>query len=191
MKRNLPILMLLAACGSRAASQGSEMAAGRTHYVEGDFRKAAAHFQLALKANPDDAEACYWTGMSYQRLADIATPFGGSYTSKARDHFERAMVLAPGRREYRGTLFEFLLESADSSRTALQRAEAILQTVAESDPDYIDMRRRLNNERKTNSSVHARIDRVFLTGPRALYRVVALPGSVPGSRRGVASSSRK
>src|SRR4051812_26991812 len=146
MKQNLLILILLASVGGRAASQSSEMAAGRTHYREGEFRKAAVHFQLAIKANPDDAEAWYWTGMSYQRLADIATPFGGSYTSKAGDHFERAMRLAPGRREYRGTLFEFLLESADSSRTALQRAEAILETVAESDPDYIDMRRRLNNE---------------------------------------------
>src|SRR5438552_1760408 len=109
MKQNLIILMLLASVSGRAASQSSEMAAGRTHYGEGDFRKAAAHFQLAIKANPDDAEACYWTGMSYQRLADIATPFGGSYTSKARDHFERAMRLAPGRREYRGTLFEVKL----------------------------------------------------------------------------------
>ena len=52
-------------------------------------------------------------------------------------------------------------------------------------------RSRLNNERKTNSPVHARIDRLFLAGPRAFYRVVALPGSVAGIRSGVASSCGK
>jgi len=191
MKRNWLILIGLTAFGGHAAVQNSEMAAGRTRYGEGEFRKAAAHFQLALKANPDDSEAYYWTGMSFQRLADIATPFGGKYNSKARDHFEKAMKLAPGRRDYRGALFDFLLESSDSSRTALQRAEAILETVAESDPDYIDMRRRFDNERKAKSSVHARIDRVFLVSPRVLYRLVGLPVSVLSSVRIDASSSGK
>src|SRR5207244_11668370 len=136
MKLTFLILMGRAAFGGAAAGQGSEFAAGRAYYAEAEFRRAAAQFQLALKANPDDAEVCYWTGMSYQRLADIATPFGGRYNAKARDYLTKAMNLAPNRREYRGALFDFLLDSAGFSRTAQRQAAGILLTMAESDPDY-------------------------------------------------------
>src|SRR5437867_3679266 len=101
MRLTLLILMALPAFGGEAAVHSSELAAGRAYYSQGEFRKAAAHFQLALDAGEDEAETCYWTGMSYQMLADIATPFGGRQRSKARDYLTRAMKLAPGRREYR------------------------------------------------------------------------------------------
>ncbi len=75
MKINLTLLTLLAAFSGPAAGQRSEIATGRTHYTEGEFKKAAAYFQLALKTDPNSAESYYWMGMSYQRLADIALPF--------------------------------------------------------------------------------------------------------------------
>jgi tetratricopeptide (TPR) repeat protein len=187
MKLTLLILTVLAGFGGQAAGQGSEFAAGRTYYVEGEFRKAAAHFQLALRANPDNAETCYWTGISYRMLADIATPFGSRYNSKAREYLTKAMELAPSRPYYRQALFDFLLDSADSSRTALRDAAGILLAISESDPDYSDMRRRLEDERKVNSSANAHLGRLFLTAPRAAYRIAALPASALSSRRVAAS----
>src|SRR6266404_9525594 len=100
MKLKLSVLMLLAVLGSEAATKGSEFATGRAYYVEGEFKKAVAHFQLALKVNPDDAESYYWMGMSYEVLANIAFPFAGKYTSKARVNLTRATELAPGRLDY-------------------------------------------------------------------------------------------
>jgi tetratricopeptide (TPR) repeat protein len=123
MKLYLAILILLSVRGSEAASQGSEFATGRAYYTEGDFKKAAAHFQRALKVNPNDAESYYWMGMSYQVLGDIAFPFAGRYTSKACVYLTRATVLAPSRLDYRRELFDFLLDSAGSSRAALRQAE--------------------------------------------------------------------
>ena len=84
MKLILFILILLAGIGSEAAGLQSEFATGRAYYSEGEFKKAASHFQLALNADPNDAEFYYWTGMSYQVLADIASPFNRKYNSKAR-----------------------------------------------------------------------------------------------------------
>jgi len=121
MKLNL-LIMMLAGFGGHAASQQSAFATGRANYAEGEFRKAAAHFQLALKINPSDAESYYWMGMSYQGLADIATPFGGKYNSKARLCLTKAMELAPSRPDYRRELFDFLVDSANSSGTALKQA---------------------------------------------------------------------
>src|SRR6266852_3813700 len=116
MKYYFSVVIFLAALSSEAAAQGSEFATGRAYYTEGEFKKAAAHFQLALKVNPNDAESYYWMGMSYQVLGDIAFPFAGKYTSKARVYLTRATELAPGRPDYRRELFEFLLDSAGYSR---------------------------------------------------------------------------
>jgi tetratricopeptide (TPR) repeat protein len=183
MKVNLLILTVLAGFGGRAAGQGPEFAAGRAYYAEGEFKKAAEHFQLALATNPNDAESCYWMGMSYQTLADIATPFGGKYNSKARVFLAKAVELAPGRRDYRRALFDFLLDSAGSSRMARRQAAAILRSVSESDPDYSDMRWRFEYESLVNPSADARLANLFLAAPRVAYRICELPASALSSRR--------
>ncbi len=129
MKLNLSVLILLAVLGSEAVAQESEFATGRAYYMEGEFKKAVAHFQMALKVNPNDAEAYYWMGMSYEVLADIAVPFAGKYTSKARVCLTRATELAPSRLDYRRELFDFLVDSASSARGALRHAADLMRTV--------------------------------------------------------------
>src|SRR5579872_2233262 len=126
MKRNGSVLILLAVLGNVAAAQEPEFAAGRAYYMEGEFKKAAAHFRLALKVNPNDAESYYWMGMSYQVLGDIGSPFDSKCNSKARIYLTKAMELAPSRSDYRRELFDFLVESADSSPAALRQAAELL-----------------------------------------------------------------
>jgi len=182
MKLYLSILILLAVLGSEAAGQGSEFATGRAYYTEGEFKKAVAHFQLALKANPNDAESYYWMGMSYRVLADIAFPFTGKYTSKASICLTRATELAPGRLDYRRELFDFLVDSFGSSRAAGRQAAELLRSVPEPDPDYNYLHRRFELGRKENASVDALLGRLFLAIPQATYRLAELPVSVLSSR---------
>jgi tetratricopeptide (TPR) repeat protein len=172
MKLKLSILLLLAALAGAATGQPSEFVTGRAYYTDGDFKKAAAHFQLVLQTDPDDAAAYYWIGMSYQKLADIAAPFGGKYNARARVNLTKAMELAPNRPDYRGELFNFLLDSA-----AWRQASAILQSISESDPEYIYMHRRFEEARRESSSAEARLARVFLAAPRAVYGIANLPAS--------------
>jgi len=183
MKANLTILTLLAAFSSLAAGQRSEIETGRAYYTEGEFKKAAAHFELALKTGPDNAESYYWMGMSYQRLADIALPFGGRYNAKARVCLTKAVELAPARADYRDELFEFLLDPAGSSRSALLQAAGILQTTSESDPGYAYMRGRFESESKANSSADARLGRLLLAVPQAAYRIAEVPAAALSKRR--------
>jgi tetratricopeptide (TPR) repeat protein len=182
MKLKLSILMLLAVLGSEAATKGSEFATGRAYYVEGEFKKAVAHFQLAMKVNPDDAESCYWMGMSYQILANIALPFDYKYKSKARIYLTRAMELAPGRLDYRRELFDFLTDSG-SSRTARRQAADLLRTVPEPDPDYSYMHQQFEIEKRANASAEARLGRLFLAIPRATYCIADLPVSALSNQR--------
>jgi tetratricopeptide (TPR) repeat protein len=177
MKLNLLILALFAGIQGRAASEGSEFAVGRQYYMEGEFKKAAAHFQLALNTNPNDAEACYWMGMSYQVLASIAVPFDGKYNVKARVYLTKAMELAPSRLDYRRQLFDFLLDPTTSSRAGLRRAADILLTVSESDPDYDYMRERFSRDGRGGSSMATRLGTLFLAAPRAAYCLADLPAS--------------
>jgi len=183
MKLNLSVLILLAVLGSEAVAQESEFATGRAYYMEGEFKKAVAHFQMALKVNPNDAEAYYWMGMSYEVLADIAVPFAGKYTSKARVCLTRATELAPSRLDYRRELFDFLVDSASSARGALRHAADLMRTVPEPDPDYSDMHRQFELQTKENASVDARLGRLFLAIPRAAYQIAELPASALSSRR--------
>ena len=178
MKLSLTIMMLLAGFGAQAAGPGSEFATGRAYYKDGEFKKAAAHLELAVKDNPNDAQSCYWLGMSYQVLGDIAVPFGGKYNSRARLYLTRAMDLAPGRPEYRRELFEFLLDSSRSSRATRRQAAGIVRGISESDPDYTDMRCRLQNESKENRSAELRLGGLILAGPQAAYRIGELPVSI-------------
>lgn len=181
------ILIAIAATTVQAASPASEFVAGRSLYTEGRFKEAALHFQRALGANPDDAEACYWAGVAYQRQADIATPFGGSYQAKARRYLTKAMELAPAESKYRQALFDHLLDSAGTSRTALRDAERILRAVPESDPAYGGMRSRFEFEKQVNSSANARLGWLFLAVPRLAYRAGALSGAALTSRSGAVS----
>jgi tetratricopeptide (TPR) repeat protein len=188
MRLNLLILIPLASFLGQAAAQQSELAIGRAFYTEGEFKKAAAHFELALTTNPGDAESCYWMGMSYQALADITAPLDRRYNAQARVYLTRATILAPDRPDYRRELFGFLLSSAGTSRVALRQAAAILRTVPESDPDYNDMCRRFDQERSVNASAGGRIGRLLLALPRAAYGIAELPASAFSNRRDAAPS---
>jgi tetratricopeptide (TPR) repeat protein len=171
MKIRLLLLVLFAGLLSEAAEQQSEFMAGRASYAAGDFKNAARHFQRAVDADPHDAESYYRAGMTYEVLADIATPFGARYNAKARRCLTQAVQLAPDRQDYRRSLFDFLLGSGNPSRSALRQANAILATAPESDDDANEMRRLLADERRINSGAEARLGRVFLAVPRVTARL--------------------
>lgn len=169
MKLRLLLLVLFAGLVSEAAEQQSEYMAGRASYAAGEFKTAARHFQRAVDADPYDAESSYRAGMTYQVLADIATPFGARYNAKARRCLTHAVQLAPDRQDYRRSLFDFLLGSGNPSRSALRQANAILATAP--NEDIGQMRRLLADERKVNSGAEARVGRVFLAAPRVAARI--------------------
>jgi tetratricopeptide (TPR) repeat protein len=171
MKVNLVVLFLIAAVG-RSADLRSDLAVGRAYYAEGDFRKAVTHLQRQLKLDPDEPEVNYWTGMAFQGLGDVATPFGARYNAKAIVYLTRAAALAPGRSDYRKALFDFLADSASESPAALRLAQGMLSRTPESDPEYNAMRRRIELARRTSSSAGVRFDRLFLAIPRTGFRVV-------------------
>jgi tetratricopeptide (TPR) repeat protein len=175
MKLAFLILTAFVAYGANAADRSPEFAEGRAYYADGDFKKAVAHFELALKSDPNDADANYWTGMAYQRLADIATPFGGKYNSKARRYLSKAVLLSPNRPDYRLELFNHVLDTADSTHSRPPRELSALVSASESDPEFPEMQRRLESASRQGLSTGVILDRLFLTAPRLAYDLTSLP----------------
>ena len=176
MRLSLCIVMALTLT-AQAAERNRAFEAGRDYYMLADFKKAAAFFQVFCNTK-DDAEACYWTGMSYERQADVSTPFGCKSDAKAHEYFSKAMKLAPGLPAYRDALFDFLLDTGDCSRKALREAAGMLSAMPESDPDYSVMRSRLEEARHQNASWNERLATLFLIVPRTTSRIAALPAAV-------------
>jgi tetratricopeptide (TPR) repeat protein len=151
------ILLLMFASAAVSAESRNARNAGHSDYSAGEFKKAASHFQRALKADPNDAESCFWLGKSYEMLADIRGPLLGARASfKARLYLTRALQLAPRDEEYRRELFQVLI-TADHSPGALHRAESIIQMMPESDPDYPFVLMRLHREHEARSSLEDRV----------------------------------
>ena len=170
MRVRLGIVIALTALCAPAAERDPAFVSARDHYTNADFRRAAAGFQFLCNINKH-AEACYWAGLSYERLADIAMPFGCRIEAKARGYYSQAVKLEPRLPVYRDALFDFLLNTADCSRTALRDAAAMLSAVRESDPDFDHKSRRLEQELHRNTSSDAHLARIFLIVPRATYRM--------------------
>lgn len=158
------IILLFAGTIFPAESRG-DFEAGRSNYEAAEFKKAAAHFERALKAEPNDAAASFWLGKSYQMLSDIDGPlFGARAFSKARRYLAKAVELQPGNQEYRRELFNLLLETGFSA-SALAPAESIIRMVPPSDPDYRFMMMRLEQERQARSSPEYRVLRTLSAIP--------------------------
>lgn len=168
MKLHFAVLTALTMLNVQAIDQNPKYAKAREYYRSADFSKAAAVFK-ALCASNDDADACYWAGLSYEKLADAATPFGCKIDPKAHNYFVRAIKLSPADPAYREALFSFLLNTADCSRTALRKAAAILSATPQSDPERASMVERLETARRLNGSADERLARFFLMLPRATY----------------------
>ncbi len=171
----IPIGLLFLSAASfvaRGAGSQNQLAAGHHYYDSGEYKKAVAHFEKAVKADPREADAHFWLGKTYEVMGDLSAPlFGNHSLSKAHASLAMAVRLAPGDREYRREFFDFLLWTYES-RTALDQAEGLLRGIPESDPDYRSMRFELQQERDFRKSAENILSGVFLFGPRKVLQVV-------------------
>ena len=98
--------------GEQSPTAGVYGLIGRNWFMLGDFKKAADAFNKALALEPNSSEYNHWLGRSYGRRAELASPlFAASNASKARQFFERAVVLDPRNEEALNDLFDYYLQA--------------------------------------------------------------------------------
>jgi hypothetical protein len=179
--------MLIGVQAAAGVEPSPEFTDGLRYFEGADFGKAAVRFAIGCNADRS-AEGCYWTGIAYERLADIRMPFGCRSAGKAHAFLAKAVQLAPQQPVYRDALFNYLLD--DASRAALPEAAGLLSQIPQSDPEHDLMRARLEQAAQQKSSFGARLANTFLAVPRASYSISASSAALLAKRRTAAASGR-
>lgn len=167
--------------------QARSLSDGKALYQAAEFARAAARFEPLCRRG--HAEACYWAGISYERLGDTRTPFGCPTYRKAHARLAEAASLAPA--QYRGYYFEFLLDTAECSGSALREAGRLIAELSPSDPEAEPMRTRLEDTARRNGAPDTRLATLLLCVPRTAARTAALPGSLIGGRAGESREGKR
>ena len=103
-------------------------------------------------------------------------------TGSGRARLVEAAALAPAR--YRSALFEFLLDTAECSGSALREAGRLIAELSPSEPEAEGMRMRLKDAARRRGAADTRLGTIFLCVPRTTVRAAALPGALTGGRAG-------
>lgn len=108
---------------------------GRNYYMLAEFRKATDYLEKAYELKPNDAGVLLWLGRAWGRRAEtsnfLAAP---GYATKARQFFEKSLVIDPNNHEAVGDLFDFYLEAPGFLGGGQNKAQALAERVAKTDP---------------------------------------------------------
>ena len=120
--RMIPILLALSFAGAAASPQKD----GEALFNECEFKAAARVFEHALASEPERPQLHFWLGKSYERMAEVSSPFFACRNGrKAQLHLEAALRRDPANREYLRELFDLYVDFPDWFHGALARARNI------------------------------------------------------------------
>lgn len=130
MVRSVCILLAI----SYAATAASLQKDGETLFQECEFKAAARVFGHALATKPESAQLHFWLGKSYERMAEVASPFFARRNArKAQFHLEAAVRRDPGNRVFLRELFDFYVDSPEWFDGGLARARALVERLGPDD----------------------------------------------------------
>lgn len=149
---------------------------GQAYFMTGEFNKATDAFQKATTLNPRNSEYVHWLGKSWGRRAESASPFMAPvYASRARQMFERAVMLNTSDKEALNDLFDYYLEAPGFLGGGLNRAEALVERIEALDPaEGYYARAQLADKRKDFSAAEQHLRRALELAPRQVGRVIDL-----------------
>jgi tetratricopeptide (TPR) repeat protein len=144
--------------------------------METDYKKATDAFEKAVASEPDNSEYVHWLGRTWGRRAESANPFmAPSYASRARQYFERAVMLNPHNQEALNDLFDYCLQAPGFLGGGFQKAEAIADRIAQIDPaEGHYARAQIADKRKEFDEAEQQLRRAFELAPRQVGRVIDL-----------------
>jgi tetratricopeptide (TPR) repeat protein len=111
-----------------SGSGPAEFVRGQAHYYQGDFKKASAAFEEAVKAQPNESNYHLWLGRALGRRAETASPFTApGLATKARDSFQKAVDLNPKNIDALDDLFQYCMEAPGFLGGGTEKARRIAE----------------------------------------------------------------
>jgi cytochrome c-type biogenesis protein CcmH/NrfG len=157
---------------------------GQSYFMLNDYKRAADAFQQAVDADPRKSEFVHWLGRAWGRRAELSNPlFAATYASKARQCFERAVLLDGKNGEALNDLFDYYLEAPGFLGGGFNKAEALIDQIAKQDPaEAYFARARLAESRKQFNEAEEHLRRAIDLAPSQVGRVLDLASYL--SKRG-------
>lgn len=132
---SLLLLLCLAAPCAFAAPAAELRQQGEALFREGKLDDAAEAFERAIELAPNDAAAHHLLGATYGRQAGAASMFGKMrLAGKIKEHFERAVALAPDELDYRESLIQFYAQAPAIAGGGIDEAKAQAVEIGKRDP---------------------------------------------------------
>lgn len=135
--KRLTILLLCAALSATAlaAAASESRSRGEAQMRAGDLEAAAASLEQAVSEAPGDAAAHHLLGAAYGLQASRGSMFSKMrLAGKMREHFERAVELAPDELDYRESLLQYYAQAPAVAGGGADKARAQAAEIARRDP---------------------------------------------------------
>ena len=161
---------------SRQSDADALLLIGQNHYMLSEYKKSTDTLEKAAALEPRRSEIYGWLGRSFGRRAEVANPLmAPGYASKARQYFEKAVALDPKNHEAVGDLFDYYLEAPGFLGGGQNKAEALADRVAQTDPaEGHYYQAILAERRKRYDTAEQHFRAAVEAGPRQVGRVVEL-----------------
>jgi cytochrome c-type biogenesis protein CcmH/NrfG len=149
---------------------------GQAYFMTADFKKATDAFEMACSLDPKNSDYAHQLGRTWGRRAETASVFlAPSQATKARQMFERAVMLDTSNMEALNDLFDYYLQAPGFLGGGLNRAEALIDRIAaldEAEGHYA--RAQLLDRRKEFDAAEQQLRRAFELAPRQVGRALDL-----------------
>lgn len=149
---------------------------GKAHFMSADYKKSAEAFEKAVATSPNSGEWVHWLGRAYGRQAETANPLmAPSKAVKARQQFERAIILDGKNKEALNDLFDYYLNAPGFLGGGMQKAEELVQKIAHLDEsEGFYARAQIADKKKDFSTAEQQLRRAYELAPRQVGRVIDL-----------------
>lgn len=149
---------------------------GQDYFMLAEYKKSTDALEKAAAIEPQNAEILHWLGRAYGRRAETSGPFTApGYASKARQMFEKSVALNPSNKEATGDLLDFYLDAPGFLGGGVQKAEALVKIIADTDPAEGHYAQALIDERrKQYDAAEQQFRRAVELAPRQVGRVMDL-----------------
>lgn len=149
---------------------------GQAYFMTAEYKPATDAFEKAVGMEPRNSEYVHWLGKAWGRRAESSSIFTApGYASKARQLFERAVMLDTSNLEALNDLFDYCLHAPGFLGGGLNRAEALVQRIAalnEAEGHYAMAQ--LLDKRKEFDRAEEQLRRAFELAPRQVGRSIDL-----------------
>lgn len=168
------VFRLLEAASSKDAASWHLL--GKAYYMSAEYKKAAEAFEKAAALSPGSSEYAHWLGRAYGRQAETANPLmAPGRAVKARQQFEKAIVLDGKNKEALNDLFDYYLNAPGFLGGGTDKAAELVKKISALDAaEGFYASAQLSDRKKDYRTAEQQLRRAYELAPKQVGRVIDL-----------------